>query len=281
MDFDKFDFALFIKDETAPEGELRVRKVLYHNEKCDLYILMRRKPKVTTTTDWKLFVQTIHAMIFLVADSTHEDNTVKTFNRPSIYKDLLLSAVFSDSINSSSRKRLPLWLWNSLSGGFFDCYYKCSLRIELPENSTEFSSLGRGQQTQYLLQAVIKPCPNHFSSYQLTSQINSLPSFPEQAYLDSPLTKRIVGLALLNDNSTSNTHVSLSLPVSLENNLKLSLAGQNGDIQLNFENQCDYPVYLDSFSSYITDVVFVDDFRRLGTQTDFAIVNSVLQLYSL
>ena len=27
---------------------------------------MRRKPKVTTTTNWKLFVQTIHAMIFLV-----------------------------------------------------------------------------------------------------------------------------------------------------------------------------------------------------------------------
>ena len=33
--------------------------------------------------------------------------------------------------------------------------------------------------------------------------------------------------------SYHHTHVSLSLPVSLENNLKLSLAGQNGDIQLN------------------------------------------------
>ena len=28
------------------------------------------------------------------------------------------------------------------------------------------------------------------------------------------------------------THVSLSLPVTLENSLKLSVAGQNGDIQL-------------------------------------------------
>ena len=29
MDFDKFDFALFIKDETASLEELKVRKVLY------------------------------------------------------------------------------------------------------------------------------------------------------------------------------------------------------------------------------------------------------------
>ena len=29
MDFDKFDFALFIKDETAAPEELKVRKVLY------------------------------------------------------------------------------------------------------------------------------------------------------------------------------------------------------------------------------------------------------------
>lgn len=152
---------------------------------------MRRKAKVATSTDWRLFIQTIHTMIFLVycfvptvpyrTDSTHEDNTVKIFNRPLIYKDMLLSAVFSDSIDSTSRKRinlsfswllgLPLWLLNSLADGLFDCYYKCSLRIELPEDSTEFSSLSGDQSARYLLQAIIKPCPNHF--VQINDEINS------------------------------------------------------------------------------------------------------------
>ena len=76
MDFDQFDFALFIKDEMEPEDELHVRKVFYQgrnckstwnvDEKCDLYILMRRKNKTNTSTDWRLCVQTIHAMVFLV-----------------------------------------------------------------------------------------------------------------------------------------------------------------------------------------------------------------------
>ena len=47
-------------------------------------------------------------VLYRRADSAHEDNTVKMFTKPSIYKDLLLSAVFSDSIHSSSRKGIGL-----------------------------------------------------------------------------------------------------------------------------------------------------------------------------
>lgn len=76
MDFHDFEFALFIKDESSPEEELRNRTELYQgkvisddieiDETCNLYILMRRKDKKETCSDWRLSIQTIHVMMFLV-----------------------------------------------------------------------------------------------------------------------------------------------------------------------------------------------------------------------
>lgn len=76
MDFRDFEFALFIKDESTPEEELHNRSELYQgnfivffnylDETCNLYILMRRKNKTDISTDWRLSIQTIHVMIFLV-----------------------------------------------------------------------------------------------------------------------------------------------------------------------------------------------------------------------
>ena len=73
---------------------------------------MRRKSKEGLGTDWRLSIQTIHAMVFLVyeiihflkcsGDSTNEDSTIKTFTKPLIYKDMLLSAVFPETLEGSS-----------------------------------------------------------------------------------------------------------------------------------------------------------------------------------
>lgn len=41
MDFDQFDFALFIKDEVEPEDELHVRKVLYQGNLLEITLNCR------------------------------------------------------------------------------------------------------------------------------------------------------------------------------------------------------------------------------------------------
>lgn len=147
---------------------------------------MRRKSKEGLGTDWRLSIQTIHAMVFLVygsiyflkcsGDSTNEDSAIKTFTKPLIYKDMLLSAVFPETSEGSSNASmllqflftqiLPPWLSGCLSDGLFDCFYKCTLSIQLSEENEESLSLADDVQSQsrYFLQAVIKPCPNHLVS---------------------------------------------------------------------------------------------------------------------
>lgn len=58
---------------------------------------------------------------------------------------------------------IPSWLSISLRDGLFDCFYKCSLSIRLSESSLEYHSLLEGEEEgSFLLQAIIKLCPNHF-----------------------------------------------------------------------------------------------------------------------
>ena len=79
---------------------------------------MRRKSKEGLGTDWRLSIQTIHAMVFLVygsiyflkcsGNSTNEDSAIKTFTKPLIYKDMLLSAVFPETSEGSSNASMLL-----------------------------------------------------------------------------------------------------------------------------------------------------------------------------
>ncbi|KAK8823063.1 hypothetical protein WA538_002216, partial [Blastocystis sp. DL] len=233
---------------------------------------MRRKSKEGLGTDWRLSIQTIHAMVFLVGDSTNEDSAIKTFTKPLIYKDMLLSAVFPETSEGSSNANLPPWLSGCLSDGLFDCFYKCTLSIQLSEENEESLSLADDVQSQsrYFLQAVIKPCPNHLSSYQVRSQQQNLPSFPSQCYTSLPLMRQLVSYSLLPDNSTCNTHISLSLPVLLQNSLVLRPRGNNGECSLFLENRGSAPIIIDSFVLFIADVVFAP--TVIGP--DFAIVHS-------
>lgn len=83
---------------------------------------MRRKSKEGLGTDWRLFIQTIHAMVFLVCgsilflncsgDSTNEDSTIKSFKKPLIYKDMLLSAVFPETMEGSSNASMVFGLFS-------------------------------------------------------------------------------------------------------------------------------------------------------------------------
>ena len=277
MSFQDFDFALFIKDESVPDGELKSRTVLYQDEVCDLYVLMRRKTQGSTPSSWKLSVQTIHALIFLISRESSDDIVEKSFNEPLVYKDLLLKATFKEVLQTEEGSKLPLWLSTFLSKGLFDGYYKCTLCIDLPEKSVVYNSLLDGKEFgSYTLQAVIKPCPTHLSSYQLWYQTQTLPRFSSSTLFENPLCRQLSSLALLKDNFNVKDHKSLNVPIQLQNHLVLRIEGQNGSVQLTLTNGGTGKLSMQEFYMYISDVVFLDE---LSDSQDVRIVHSVFFLF--
>ena len=189
---------------------------------------MRRKDKEHTERNWKACVQTIHAMLFLVynpiislthrQEDQNNDFGVKQFNKPFVYKDTLLSAHFVDGVHDD----LPAWLSSSLRDGLFDCYFRCALSIRLPETSMEYASLLEGNELpSFLLQAIIKPCPSHLvpshqrphpqSQPQVLHQSRALPAFPSLFAVDHPLSRQLLTLSLLDDNSNPAVRLLLLL----------------------------------------------------------------------
>ena len=187
-------------------------------EQCDVIILMRRKDKKSSERNWKTCVQTIHVMLFLVyplmmvlmnrQEEQNNDFGVKQFNKPFVYKDILLSANFSND----THEILPAWLSSSLRDGLFDCYYRCTLPIKLNETTMEYASLLEGNELpSFLLQAIIKPCPSHLvrshechhpqSQPQILHQSRTLPAFPSLLSADHPLCHQLLTLSLLDDSS--------------------------------------------------------------------------------